>query len=251
MLRSTETINRNMNILQKRLENASANITNVNTPGYKFQNIVQSTMESHEMSNCSGGSNLEERQDIGSFVFGNQIDSVYKNFEQGTINKTDKTTDFGIIGNGFFTIEMEDGLGFTRNGNFIINDNNQLATTDGHLVMGTNEAGTMIPIYLFTTNFQVDNQGNIINHNNKLLIADFDDYQALETVGDTIFLPEGMNYNSINGEVIQGYLESSNVDPVDEIIKLIEVSREFESNQKILSTMDETLNKAVNEIGRV
>ncbi len=251
MLRSTETINRNMNILQKRLENASANVTNANTPGYKFQNIVQSTMESHEMMNHSGGSRLDQRQDIGGFVFGNQIDSVHKNFEQGAINQTDKTTDFGIIGNGFFVIEMENGLGFTRDGNFIINDNNQLATLEGHLVMGTDPTGQISPINLYNSNFQVDNHGNIMDHNIKLLIADFDDYQALETLGDTIFLADGMNYNNINGEIIQGHLEMSNVEVVDEIVKLIEISREFESNQKILNAMDETLNRAVNEIGKV
>lgn len=249
MLRSTETINRNMNILQKKLENTSANMANVNTPGYKFQNIIQSTMESQEMMNHSAGPNLDERQDIGNFVFGNQIDLVYKNFQQGTFNQTDKRTDFGIVGNGFFTVELEDGFGFTRNGNFIINDANQLTTMEGYPVMGVDEFGEMSYINIYDSNFQVDNRGHIINHDIKLFIADFDDYQNLETMGDTIFLSD--NYNAIDGEIKQGYLELSNVNIVDEIVKMIEISREFESNQKILQSMDETLRKAANEIGKV
>ncbi|MDR7869582.1 MAG: flagellar hook-basal body complex protein [Tissierellaceae bacterium] len=251
MLRSVETINRNMNILQKKLENTSANITNVNTPGYKFQNIIQSTLEGRAMMNYSGGANLDERQDIGHFVFGNQIDLVYKNFEQGILNKTDKTTDFGIVGNGFFTIEMDNGLGFTRNGNFRVNDENQLTTMEGYPVMGVDEFGELTYININDSNFNVDNRGNILNHDMKLLIVDFDDYQALDTMGDTIFTSDEMNYIAIDGEISQGYLELSNVNVVDEMVKMIEVSREFESNQKILSSMDETLSKAVNEIGRV
>lgn len=250
MLRSTETINRNMNILQKKLENTSANITNVNTPGYKFQNIIQSTMEGRAMMNHTGGANLDERQDIGNFVFGNQIDLVYKNFQQGPFNRTDKRTDFGISGNGFFIIELEDGLGFTRNGNFRINNEHQLTTMEGYPVMGVDEFGEMSYINIHDSNFQVDGRGNILNHDIKLFIADFDDYQGLETMGDTIFLID-MDYNAIDGEVRQGYLELSNVNVVDEIVKMIEVSREFESNQKILNSMDETLRRAVNEIGKV
>ena len=250
MLRSVETVNRNMNVLQKKLENSGSNISNVNTPGYKFQGIVQSTMEAQEMLNFSGGANLDERQDIGNFVFGNQIDMVYKNFEQGILGQTDKNTDFGLVGNGFFAVEMDSGLGFTRNGNFIINDESQLTTMEGYPVVGVDAFGATGPIYINDENFQIDSQGNIIDHNVKLLIADFDDYQGLETMGDTIFLSDG-GYNAIDGEVRQSYLELSNVNVADELVKMIEISREFESNQKILNSMDETLRQAVNEIGKV
>ena len=72
----------------------------------------------------------------------------------------------------------------------------------------------------------------------------------METVGDTIFA-SGAGFNAIDGEIRQGFLELSNVDVADELVKMIEISREFESNQKILNSMDETLRQAVNEIGRV
>lgn len=250
MLRSVETINRNMNVLHKKLENTGANITNVNTPGYKFQNIIQSTLEETPMFNYSGGANLDQRQEIGNFVFGNQIDSVYKNFEQGILSRTDKITDFAIVGSGFFTIEMEDGLGFTRNGNFNINDENQLVTMEGYPVLGVDEFGEMTPINIDDQNFMVDNKGNILNHDIKLFIADFDDYQDLDAIGDTIFV-SGAGYNAIDGEINQAYLELSNVNVANELVKMIEIAREFESNQKILNSMDETLRKAVNEIGKV
>lgn len=239
-----------MNLLNKKLENSGSNLTNVNTPGYKFQDIIQSTMESAPMFNYSGGANLDQRQNIGNFVFGNQVDMVYKNFEQGILSKSDKATDFALVGNGFFAVEREEGLAFTRNGNFTINDDNILVTMEGYPVMGVDTFGNITPININDQNFMVDNRGNILNQGLSFLIADFDDYQALVSQGDTLFVSEA-GYNVIEGEISQGYLEQSNVQIADEMVRMIEISREFESNQKILQSMDETLRKAVNEIGKV
>ena len=219
MIRSLYTVNRNMNILQKKQENTSANITNVNTPGYKFQDIVQSTMESQEMINYAGGKDANRRQVLGEFVYGNEIDEIYKNFEQGILQETGNPQDYAIVGNGFFTIQMDDGtIAYTRNGNFKLNDNNELVTMDGYLVLDE--------------------------------ISDFADYQNLTSMGNTLFTSDEAPF-VIEGEVKQGFLESSNVVIVDELVRMIEISREFEANQKLLHAADETLSKAVNEVGRV
>lgn len=219
MIRSLHTVNRNMNILQKKQENTSANITNVNTPGYKFQDIIQSTMETQLMVNYAGGRDQNRRQELGGFVYGNQIDEIYKNFEQGVLLETGNPQDYAIVGNGFFTIQMDDGtIAYTRNGNFKLNEMNQLVTMDGYLVLDQ--------------------------------ISDFDNYQNLESLGNTLFTSNEAPF-VIEGEVKQGFLESSNVDIVDELVRMIEISREFEANQKLLHAADETLNKAVNDVGRV
>ncbi|WFA07877.1 flagellar hook-basal body protein [Tissierella sp. Yu-01] len=219
MIRSLYTVNRNMNILQKKQENTSANITNVNTPGYKFQDIVQSTMESQEMINYAGGKDANRRQVLGEFVYGNEIDEIYKNFEQGILQETGNPQDYAIVGNGFFTIQMDDDtIAYTRNGNFKLNDNNELVTMDGYLVLDE--------------------------------ISDFADYQNLTSMGNTLFTSDEAPF-VIEGEVKQGFLESSNVVIVDELVRMIEISREFEANQKLLHAADETLSKAVNEVGRV
>lgn len=219
MIRSLHTVNRNMNILQKKQENTSANITNVNTPGYKFQDIVQSTMESHQMLNYAGGKDANRRQELGGFIYGNEIDEIYKNFEQGTLLETGNPQDYAIVGNGFFTIQMDDGtIAYTRNGNFKLNDYNELVTMDGYLVLDE--------------------------------ISDFADYQNLNSLGNTLFTSDEAPF-VIEGEIKQGFLESSNVVIVDELVRMIEISREFEANQKLLHAADETLNKAVNEAGRV
>ena len=225
MIRSIHTVNRNMNILQKKQENTSANIANVNTPGYKFQNILTSSLESHVLVNHAGGSKSNMRQELGDFVFGNQIDQVYKNFEQGFLMETGVPTDYSIVGNGFFTIESENGvINYTRNGNFKVNDENQLVTMEGN---------------------------RVIVQDGDFLIADFEDYSNLISTGDTTFASNENPINAFTGQVRSGFLEMSNVSMVDEMVSMIEISREFEANQKLLHAANETLNKAVNEIGRV
>lgn len=234
MIRSINTVNKNMNILQKKLENTNANIANVNTPGYKFQDIVQSTNESQEMFNYTGGADGNTRVDLGNFIYSNRIDDAVISFEPGNLYETDKETDYAIAGNGFFTVRMADGqLGYTRNGNFRLNNENQLVTTEGYQVLSD------------------DSKGDAAYPGYSLLITDFDDYDDLVSIGDTLFVSNDQGYTIQNSDVRQGFLETSNVTIVDEIVKLIEISREFESNQKLLHVADETLNKAVNEIGRV
>lgn len=240
MIRSITTINRNMNILQKKQENTSANIANVNTPGYKFQDVVQSTLESEKLVNYAGGTGANQRQELGNFVFGNQIDEVYRNFEQGSLAETNKDTDFAMVGNGFFTVQLDNGqIAFTRNGNFKVNDQNQLVTLEGYPVLG----------------IQADGQRTFIQiENNKVasdfMISEFIGDATLNSIGDTLFTSTQQS-NVIKGETKQGFLEMSNVKVTDEMIKMIEIAREFESNQKLLHSADETLNKAVNEVGRV
>lgn len=234
MIKSIYTINRNMNILQKKHENTSANIANINTPGFKEQNIIQSTLEAKEMTNFTGGVNRNEKRQLGNFVFGNQIDGVYNSFEQGSLTQTFNTTDFAIIGNGFFTVQMDDGqIAFTRNGNFKVNELNELTTMEGYKVLGG------------------DDKGGISHLGSNLLINDFNDYSELNSIGDTLFTSNQPGFTITDAKVSQGFLEMSNVKVVDQLIKMIEVSREFEANQKLLHSADETLSKAVNEIGRV
>lgn len=251
MIRGLYTVNRSMNVLQKKLENSSANVSNVSTPGYKFQDIIQSTLESHEMINYQGSNQLNRLEEVGPFTFGNQIDGVYKDFSEGNLMQTDQVSDFAITGPGFFTIRLDSGqTAYTRNGNFKVSDDNRLVTMQGYSVLGRNDQGTVMDILVNDNEFNVNHEGRI-NGNLKFNIVDFPNNENLETMGDTIYLSNQAGNLVADLEVKQGFLEMSNVPQVNEMIKLIEVSREFESNQKVLHMIDETLGKAVNDLGRV
>jgi flagellar basal-body rod protein FlgG len=123
-------------------------------------------------------------------------------------------------------------MAYTRNGNFIINENNELTTIEGYRVIGANG-------YI-----------NANDENYNFLISDIEDYNTLISIGDSLFMTQSPT-NIIETEVKNGYLESSNVNMVDEMVKLIEITREFETNQKLMHAADETLSKAVNEVGKV
>ncbi len=252
MIRSLTTLNNSFNILQKKQENISANVANINTAGYKSQEIIQSTRASEVMSNHLDGPLLNQQQDIGGFTFGNQIDEIVQNFSQGGLKATTSTTDVAIQGDGFFTVQAPNGeTSYTRNGNFNVNDTGELVTQEGYRVMGMSADGQPAPIQINGVDFAIDNRGNIAGTGNRLMITEFEDTAGLTRSGETLFTGQGGTVQ-VGGTVVQqSYFETSNVETVDEITNLMQVSRAFEANQKALSAADETLRKAVNEVGKV
>ncbi len=252
MIRSLTTLNNSFNILQKKQENISANVANINTAGYKSQEIIQSTRASEVMSNHLDGPLLNQQQDIGGFTFGNQIDEIVQNFSQGGLKATTSTTDVAIQGDGFFTVQAPNGeTSYTRNGNFNVNDTGELVTQEGYRVMGMSADGQPAPIQINGVDFAIDNRGNIAGTGNRLMITEFEDTAGLTRSGETLFTGQGGTVQ-VGGTVVQqSYLETSNFETVDEITNLMQVSRAFEANQKALSAADETLRKAGNEVGKV
>lgn len=252
MIRSLTTLSNSINILQKKQENISANVANINTSGYKSQEIIQSTRASEIMSNHLDGPLLNQQQDIGGFTFGSQIDEIVQNFNQGGLKATASTTDVAIQGDGFFTVEAANGeTSYTRNGNFNVNDAGELVTQEGYRVLGVTANGQAAPIQVDGADFTIDARGTIAGTGMSLMITNFDDTAGLTRVGDTLFTGQGGTVQTGGTVVQQSYLETSNVETVDEITNLMQVSRAFEANQKALSAADETLRKAVNEVGKV
>ena len=241
MIRSLNTVNKSMNILQKKQENTGLNIANTNTPGYKFQEIIQTTTKNHTMINHTGQN--DTKVELGKWTFGSEIDGIVQNFDQGTLMQTEDPIDFALNGRGFFTVGLNDGTrAYTRNGNFILDEENKLVTMEGNALLGIGLDGNPSAVYI--------SQDGKIRDSVQLLITDFEDNAQLNRIGETLYTSNGPGIRLEEG-VSQGYLEMSNVIIADEMVKLIEIAREFEANQKLLHTSDETLNKAVNEVGRV
>lgn len=252
MIRALYTANRNLNVLQKRLENNSANMANVKTPGYKFQDLVQSTLEAKDMINYQGTYDINRKQNLGKFTFGNQIDEAYRNFNQGNLQNTMMETDFAIIGSGFFSVRLPNGeIGYTKNGNFRIDDNSRLVTAEGYPVLAIGPNGGRVEIRVDSDDIKVNSRGEFLNENLRFAIVEFNNNQELRSIGDTIFTSQDQGVLLNDSDVRQGYIEMSNVNMADQMVSLIEISRQFESTQKVVQMADETMGKAVNEIGRV
>lgn len=225
MIRSIDILSRNFNVLQEKQQNISANAANASTPGYKFQDVIQSALPEGEMNHFAGGPRLNEFQALGGFTFGTQIEETITNFENGGLQHTGNATDYAVLDDGFFTIEGPGGQNYyTRNGQFTTNDAGELITLDGYTV-----------------------QTNGVD----LMITSFEGTENLVDIGNGYFTGGGGEAAAGTTNVYQGYLETSNVDMADMMIELIQVQREFEANQSVLQGSNDTLRKATNEIGSV
>jgi len=235
------------------------NIANANTIGFKSDNLSIKSFDDVLIQNYDkivNGRNTKNT--IGSLSMGSKIDDLSTYFSQGLIQTTDKPTDFAIEGSGFFTVQRDNGITtknyYTRSGDFHIDGKGYLVTASGDKVLGkdkvTNATG---PIFVGEGKLQVDNTGNVlINGVNqyKLDTVDFKDYKTIKKVGDNLFDAANPVQN-VNIIVKQNALEKSNVNVTNEIVSMMTITRNFESNQKIIQAIDETLGKAVNEVGTV
>jgi flagellar basal-body rod protein FlgG len=240
-----------MNVLQKKQENNAANTANVNTPGYKYQQLIQTAMEEHEVYNHAGGRDNNETRLLGTINFGTAVDEAYTSFSQGMLKETGVFSDLALTGKGFFAVRLEDGeTGFTRNGNFRIGPDRRLVTQEGYPVLGVDNGGNAQEIFVENDRFTVDNKGYINGGNLRVMTVDFADYASFEMQGETLYVRGQEDIQAADVTMSQGWLESSNVNLLDEVVKMMEVSREFESSQRALKVLNETLQKTVNEIGR-
>lgn len=242
--------------LQNEQEVITNNITNVNNTGYKKRDLTKQSFEDVMISNRQKlVGDKYVRNNIGNLNLGVKVNDVETIFTQGAFKATGNMTDFAIDGRGFFVAQNGDKEVYTRDGNFKINQQGYLITNDGSQILGNNIAtGAKEPIYIGDNKFSVDGENNInidgIGATHKLVTADFENYNTLEPLGDNYITMDNPIYDA-KVNVRQSFLESSNVDSSAELIKLMEVKRQFETNQKFVKMQDETVQKAANEIGRV
>ena len=242
--------------LQNEQEVITNNISNINNNGYKKRELTKQSFEDVMISNRQkllGDKYV--KNDIGSLNLGVKVNDVDTVFTQGAFKATDSSTDFAIDGRGFFVAQNGNKEVYTRDGNFKINNQGYLITNDGSQVLGTNLAtGAKEPIYIGNAKFSLDGENNVniegIGTTDKLLTADFQNYNSLKPLGDNYITVDNPIY-SATVNVRQNFLEASNVDPSAELVKLMEVKRQFETNQKFVKMQDETVQKAASELGRV
>jgi flagellar basal-body rod protein FlgG len=175
-------------------------------------------------------------------------------FSQGPMQNTGNALNMAIEGNGFFTIQTPNGIQYTRNGAFSINENGELVTSQGNVVLGQggpiNVAGGSIINVLDNGGIAVDGFQRGI-----LRITDFDQPYEMTKISDNLYVPEGggagRNADAQDYSIQQGMLEGANAHPIDQMVKMIEISRQFELGQRAIRLQDETLQQAVTQAGRV
>lgn len=243
---------------QHRMDTLTNNLANADTNGYKKEGATSQAFDdvlAIKIKDASYG-NRKLKQNIGIGNFGVKIGENYTDYSQGAFKVTGNTYDIALSGEGFFNIEFTNKGGttstkYTRDGAFVVNTEGYLVTKDGDFVLGQNGKIQLDP----TKEVVVDTMGNISQEGarvDKIKLTDFEDYNYLEHYGENFYQPvDGATEKAATATVNQGYIETSNVQVVSEMVEMISVSRQYESNQRLITTFDSTLEIAANQLGKV
>ena len=235
------------NVQNHRLEVLSHNLANVNTPGFKPQLAVLQAQASEaiERGEISPGSGTFA--DLSGGVRFEEVKTVYS---QGPIQQTKRSTDFAINDDSsFFVVQRGDEQLLTRAGDFLFNSQGLLTTTNGDPVLST--AGNTIQIDP-TKDFKVHDDGRITQNGNTqvLRLAKPKEPGDLARVGDNLFKPlaEVSDVPQAERQMRSGFLEQSAVKPTSAMMELIEASRMYEANLRMIQHQDQALGGLVSRL---
>lgn len=259
MLRGLYTAYTGMLNEQYRMDIMSNNLANADTTGFKKEGSTsQSYAEVLAVKIKDTTENPNTPKKLGNMSLGVKIGETYTDFSQGSLRDTGNTFDLALSGNGFFNIEFTNKAGetstkYTRDGGFTLTKEGYLVTKDGDYVLGKNgriQLSTMAGQTAIEENGDIYQDGQFMG---SLQITQFEDTNYLTHYGETMWdAKEGAEFSDATDfKIHQGYLEMSNISVVKEMVNMITISRQYESNQKLIQTYDDTLDKSVNQVGRI
>ncbi|MCS6984493.1 MAG: flagellar hook-basal body protein [Leptospiraceae bacterium] len=281
MVRGIYTGASGMSIMQVKLDVIANNLANVDKTAFKQDTVIFKNYPElllHRTNDDGVGwtpmGSFDLAPLIGKLGTGAEVNEIYTRFDQGPLKKTDRESDLALNGEGFFVVETNRGMRLTRSGSFILNADGYLVTPDGFVLMG--EKG---PIQVNQNNFIIRSNGEVwinaaIGNNpndtwgkdvnqwenpillDKLQIRVVDYPRHLDKEGNSFYVPTPESGEprlpdlGKEPEVLQGYLEASNVNLVTEMVNMIEVQRMYEANQKAIMSHDSMLGTLINSILR-
>jgi flagellar basal-body rod protein FlgG len=240
---------------QLNVEVISNNIANMNTTGFKrqraeFQDLLYQNLERPGEASSAAGNITPVGIQLGAGV---RAGAVGRTVEQGAVARTDNPTDLAIQGRGYFQVTLPAGqTAYTRAGNFAVNADGQLTTSEGYLI----EPAITVPADAIAVSVSADGvveatlQGDPAPQQlGQIELAAFVNAPGLEAIGDNLFLETAASGPALIGAagspgfgtLLQGALETSNVNAVEEISSLIAAQRAYEMNARIITASDEML----------
>ncbi len=217
------------------------NLANASAPGFKRDMLFTRELSRAQAKEYPKKSDWETPM----------IDQVYTEYDQGMLDKTDNPLDVALEGKGFFTLQLEDGTTvLSRSGSFTVDQSGYLVNPDGHRLLG--DGG---PINVGEGTVSISEMGQVevdASPVANIRVVDIEDKSSLQKVGDSEYqIPEGINLiSAVNFAIKQGYLESSNVNVIKEMINMVASYRSFESDAQALKAQDDSLEKLINNVGR-
>jgi len=241
----------------KRMDVVSNNLANAGTSGFKrdvvitqsFSDVLMRRVRDYNMRGFNTTTAL------GPASLGLIINSIHRDFSAGSLQPTGGPLDLALEGVGFFQIMIQSGeeepvFMFTRDGSFTLNEEGTLVTSGGHTVLSASGNPITIPggDILITDTGHIMVNGTLVDN---IGIFSFEDTAELRPFGENFYtITEEAEIIPFAGRVIQGYVETSNVNSVREMVEMISLSRAYEANSRMVQIADQTLGQAVNEIAR-
>jgi len=248
---------------QRKLDVVSNNLANMNTPGFKKDELVYKeleppfqgahrALESNRNTLLPSGLSNKEVSYVG-------VDAQTTNFAQGTLLKTGNPLDVALEGDGFFALDTPEGIRYSRVGNFRIDEQGQIVDKEGNPVISTDDASLLVPpggvqITIGQEGIVSAGTGTAIQPLGQIKVVRFDNPGLLRKEGDGMYRVTDPEQRAIpHGEarVMQGFVENSNVNAVEEMSKMIQTLRTFEAYQKIIQSVDEADQQSVTSIARL
>ncbi len=269
MVRSLWTAATGMIAQQNNVDTIANNLANVNTTGYKTQVNEFKSLLYQNLQTKTTSANGETKPGSAQVGLGVRNASINTVFTTGSFLASTNETAFALDGKGFFAVQGSDGQTYyTRNGDFKFtlasNGGNMLATSEGLPVMDTNNRPIVLDQNYVVSEISVTQDGDLCypDANNtpqsmgiRIGVFQFNNPNGLEKLGESRYresiasgaaINEATNQNVEKTKVVQGYLEGSNVQVVDEMVNMIVAQRAYELNSKAITTTDEMLQQANN-----
>ena len=250
---------------EKKMSVIANNLANVNSNGFKkdqivFESLLPPYKDKPNLTFDNSRNELlpTDKSNINVAYVG--VAGFSTDNSQGSLFKTENTFDLALDGKGYFIVKTNDGIAYTRKGDFHLNTENKLVDKNGNFVQSGNEGGDIIlPANAGKITF--DKNGNIsvgLGLGNvpvgKIGVIDFVNGEKLEKIGNGLLRPLNEKIKGIEPkqtQLRQGFIEQSNVKSVDEMTKMIQTVRAFETYQKVIQTLDQVEERSVNTLGRI
>ena len=254
-MRSLNIAATGMQAQQQNVEVISNNIANMNTTAYmrrrtEFHDLIYQNLRRVGSTSSDAGTVVPSGVQLG---LGVKMAAVYRIHEQGNLTSTDNTFDMAIQGNGFFQVQLPDGTaGFTRDGSLQLSPTGQIVTHDGNPVVPniTVDSNAIDVTINSTGEVLVKLQGSVTPTNaGQIQLASFPNDAGLEAMGSNLYQESpasgaattGTPGSTGYGTLLQGFLETSNVNAVAEVSELISAQRAYEMNSKVIQTSDQMM----------
>ena len=256
MMRSLWISKTGMEAQQTQLDTISNNLANVSTNGYKRSHAVFEDLMYQNIRQAGAASSSQTELPTGLQVgLGTRAVATARNFSQGNLQQSANPLDVAIRGNGFFQIQLPDGTtAFSRDGSFQVSATGQLVTNNGYTV----QPGITIPVAAQSVTIGNDGTVSVVVAGQaqpqtvgQLQLASFVNPGGLEPKGQNIYGETAasgtpnVGVPGLNGlgTVQQGFVETSNVNVVEELVQMIQTQRAYELNSKAIQTSDQMLQK--------